>query len=264
MSNNLIIGLGGTGAKIVESFIHACASGLGPETCSVAFVDQDQANGNTARSLRALRLYMEARSELRDANTAESLRDRTGFLRTHLTPHQSFNKDEKLRTDETALQAAHWTPHGQGRTLADIIQYTSLQDEDRHLAELFFANSDEELGMNLDAGYRGRPHLGSAALLAEMSKGNVGWKSALDELVDRGNNAPVRIVLCGSAFGGTGAATLPTLAREIRARADKVPNVAVSAVMLLPYFDFSSPTDAQDGNVAQSPYLRQQTRAALD
>ncbi|MGJ8563098.1 MAG: tubulin-like doman-containing protein [Alphaproteobacteria bacterium] len=264
MSNNLIIGLGGTGAKIVESFIHLCAAGIGPKEASVAFVDQDQANGNTARAMKTLRLYTEARAALRGSDNANALPLETTFLRTTLTPHQSQSKDEELSTDETALQGSLWVPHGQSQTLGSVVDYQNLRDSHADLAHVFFADTKEELRMELDAGYQGRPHIGSAALLAEMNKGDVSWKAALDELVDRGNNGPVRIFLCGSAFGGTGAATLPTLAREIRARAENIQDVAISAVLMLPYFDFRAPGANQDKNVAQSPYLRQQTRAALN
>lgn len=264
MSNNLIVGLGGTGAKVIESFIHLCASGLGPDAASIAFVDQDQANGNTARAIRALRLYMEAREALRGDNTSQSLDNDISFFKTKLTPHQSHNKDEDLKTDETALSGAHWTPHGQASTLGETIGYQSLKGDERHLADLFFANTPEELQMNLDAGYQGKPHLGSAALLAQIRQEEHRWITDLNELVDRSVQTEVRIILCGSAFGGTGAATLPTLAREIHQRADSSQKLSTSAVLLLPYFDFSAPSEGQDTNVASSQYLRQQTRAALD
>ena len=275
MGKNLIIGMGGTGAKIVESFVHLCGAGLGPDDCAVAFVDQDMANGNTSRARTALGLYMEARQALRDPNLGVRLDGDTDLLRTRLVPHGVANYDEAKGSDRTQLQSTQWTPHVDAKTLGELIDYQSLRGNHRHLADLFFANDAEELQMNLDAGYRGRPHIGSAALLAQMRKDTqadgsqqtraaANWMTALDEIIADGNKGPVRIFLCGSAFGGTGAATLPTLARDIAEKAKNLPDVAVSAVLMLPYFDFTAPSEGQESNVAQSPYLRQQTKAALD
>ena len=41
-----IIAIGGTGAKFLESLIHLCAAGLGPEKISPIIIDPDTANGN--------------------------------------------------------------------------------------------------------------------------------------------------------------------------------------------------------------------------
>ena len=61
MSVNLLIGLGGTGAKAVESALMASLAGLGPEAMTVGFVDQDEFNGNVKRSRALLQKLIQFR-----------------------------------------------------------------------------------------------------------------------------------------------------------------------------------------------------------
>ena len=41
MPTNYVIGIGGTGARVVEARVHCCAAGLGPEQLSLLIVDPD-------------------------------------------------------------------------------------------------------------------------------------------------------------------------------------------------------------------------------
>ena len=50
MALNLLIGVGGTGAKVVEAALVAFLAGLGPPAVTVGFVDQDESNGNVDRT----------------------------------------------------------------------------------------------------------------------------------------------------------------------------------------------------------------------
>ena len=59
------LGIGGTGSKAVENFIHVCFSGLGPSNVWLGMVDQDSANGNVAKTKATLDHYIELRNELK-------------------------------------------------------------------------------------------------------------------------------------------------------------------------------------------------------
>ena len=96
---NIILGVGGTGAKIVESFVHLCAAGLGPPRAAVAFIDQDQSNGNTQRARKTLTQYATARKVLWDEDEPDC-----GLLNTELNPHPDANN----------LVACHWVPQPEG------------------------------------------------------------------------------------------------------------------------------------------------------
>lgn len=262
MTTNLLIGLGGTGAKIAESFLHLCAAGLGPKETYIAFVDQDRANGNSARAHETLKRYIAAYDVLQNPNSGFDLNYHKDIIfKTRVRPLQNPNVDVVEQTGENALDACHWKPHRQN-SLAELINFGAMSPDAKDVARLFFASGSEELEMELEAGYRGRPHLGSAALLGELKDAQ--WAKNLDSVIERGRNNDVNIFLCGSAFGGTGAAALPTLARHISAVAKEkqATRVSVSASLALPYFSFADPEDKTD-NVAKASYLPQQTKAAL-
>ena len=81
---NVIIGVGGTGAKVIEAFTHICAAGLGPRHAHVGLVDQDRSNGNTSEARDALSAYIAARNVLRRENDSNVLSNDCSFLTTQL------------------------------------------------------------------------------------------------------------------------------------------------------------------------------------
>jgi len=247
---NLILGLGGTGAKLVESFVHLCAAGLGPPQASVAFIDQDQSNGNTHRARTALGKYVAAHRTLR-ALAGEHPDPSSDFLRTRLDTHPGG----------ADVEACHWVPQPDSKaTLANLIKYGLMGEGGaRDLARTLF-HDREELRMPLNEGYRGRPHVGAAALLAQIESDEF-WRS-LEDLVQNSNVA-VRVFLCGSVFGGTGAAVLPTLARRLRQVADEADRpLFIAGALMLPYFTFP-PAEDREANVATGHELLLQSQSAL-
>ena len=245
---NLILGLGGTGARIVESFVHLCATGLGPSRAAVAFIDQDQSNGNTLRARTALARYASARGALRALTDGH---DDLGcdLLATDLCPHP----------DGKDVDRCHWAPQQSDASLAKLVGYNLMPDEARDLARALFHRRNE-LDMSLNEGYRGRPHVGSAALLVRIGQDEF-WRSLED--VVRNANEEVRVFLCGSVFGGTGAAILPTLARRLRQVAkEKDRPLRTAGALMLPYFTFPPPAD-RGANVVAGAELLLQSQSAL-
>lgn len=247
---NLILGLGGTGAKIVESFVHLCATGLGPRRAAVAFVDQDRSNGNTTRARKTLARYIAAHNVLREAGGEHPV-PACNLLGTRLEPYP----------DATDFDRCHWVPQRESdANLAGLISYSLMQEASfRGLARAFF-HYEHELCMNLEKGYQGRPHVGSAALLMRL-EGDDFWRSLVESV--RHASEETRVFLCGSAFGGTGAAVLPTLARRLQQVAGEARRpLRTGGVLMLPYFTFA-PSDDPTANVAGGHELLLQSQSAL-
>lgn len=265
MAQNLVIGLGGTGGKLIESFLHVCGAGLGPEhETAVAFLEQDKDNGNTTRAREGLSDYIDVHEMLHGAEGDYRVPANFRYIKTKLVPHRDPNRVTDQSRRSADIERCLWSPHERNTTLADLINYRSMSDTDRDLAKVLFDDSvgggdSAELEMKLDEGYRGRPHVGSAALLVELE--NSEWMKWIRDMIAANSQRDVNIVLCGSAFGGTGAAALPTLAREIREFVGNASNVAISGVMMLPYFTFA---EEEKENAARSAMLLQQTGAALN
>lgn len=246
MSINIVIGVGGTGAKVVESIIHATSIGLGPERLTVGFVDQDQSNGNVSRAREALEIIKKSRATWRTSGGSNFIEE--GAL---------------LKSDIQTLGDGLWTPHPEAK--ASLAQILGFLDEDQSAFDLFFAKGPEEQDMRLDEGYRGRAHIGSAAITSAVAEGSQFWRDLSEVISSAKGGEQVRILLAGSVFGGTGAAGFPTLSRLIRRIIDDAQigsNIHVGGILMLPYFKFSSPEDER-ANVARTEDLLPQTRGAL-
>jgi hypothetical protein len=258
VSSNILIGVGGTGAKLVEASIHAAVAGLTAPDLSVAFVDQDNSNGNVKRAEQLLANVVDARALWRDHGRAHDLGQASSLFRSNIQP---LSPKENL-----------WVPHSQSSTtLANIFGRESMAADDRHVFDLLFAQgtgpADTEQDLALDEGYRGRPHIGSAAMTARVEGDVAFWKQLLDAIRRGQSGADVRLMLVGSVFGGTGAAGFPTLARLIRRRLREGSgrNVKIGGLLMLPYFGFAPPSADQgaEANVARAEELILQARGAL-
>ena len=252
MTVNILLAVGGTGAKVAEAIVHAAAAGLGPDELRVGFIDQDDSNGNTTRARALVSDYADARRQWRTSAGAHRIDG--GTL---LAPDIDFVHASQL-----------WTPHPDANaTLARIF---GTMPDDKPLFDLLFRPGADEQDMELRGGYRGKPFIGSAAITTALQvDGDPFWR-AIAQLWQRAGAAQqVRVLLAGSVFGGTGAAGFPTIARLLKRRIDAAGmggNVRVGGVLMLPYFGFDPPPFGATGraaNVARSDELLMQSRGAL-
>lgn len=266
-----VIGIGGTGAKCVESLIHLCAAGLmpdkknaqgqvvGKEDLYVAFVDSDLSNGSLERARITLTQYNACKANKFGA---------TDLFKTDL-----YTSKKAGKTYDT------WSPFGEDDTtqpqLADFFGYRALASSPinpgshadprtvAHLMDVLY--SHEEKTTTLERGFRGHPSIGAAVLSSSLTfdKGEP-WetlKNRIRQDISTGDGA--RIILIGSVFGGTGAAGLPTIARLISNEFDlaTVSNTRLGGVLVLPYFRFDPPSEG--GMRADSENFLLSTQAAL-
>ncbi|PZO07607.1 MAG: hypothetical protein DCF29_03635 [Alphaproteobacteria bacterium] len=257
MAVNILIGIGGTGAKVVESTLHAAVAGLAGDNLTVGLVDQDGSNGNVGRTAQLLATIVSARALWRSTGGAHVL----GGSPLFATDIQSLSPAEEV-----------WIPHpDKAASLARIFDRESMPTGERQLFDGLFAQgtsaADTEQDLPLDEGYRGRPHIGAAAMASRIEDDIEFWDKLTTALDAARGATEVRVLLVGSVFGGTGAAGFPTLARLIRRRLPQgASNVHIGGVLMLPYFDFDPPGrdgDASRDNVALSEELVLQSKSAL-
>lgn len=258
MTVNIVIGIGGTGAKVVESILHMTAAGLVAEQLQVGLVDQDRSNGNVNRTERLIETLIKSRKVWREGSGVHALGN-SPLFRSDI---------RKISNNENV-----WTPHPSANvTLAQIFDRESMSEQEQRLFDGLFAigqgAGDTEQRMPLDQGYRGRPHIGAAAMTSRIEDDIDFWRQLLEAVNAARGSRDVNILLAGSVFGGTGAAGFPTLAKLIRR---KIPNgaenVRIGGVLMLPYFDFAAPPSddaaSSDANVARAEELAQQSKNAL-
>jgi hypothetical protein len=272
MATNILIGIGGTGAKIVESALYLFASGIGPaDGVHVGLIDQDNANGNVQRTETLLNLIHRIQDELATGSNKLDWTDQNPDERTSLL-------SIPLRKLFADADACHWRPAPEKlNTLAEILQEGQMTTAQKDLFDLLFrpsgaAPADKEQDLRLEEGYRGRAHVGSAALLSALHHDSPQFLTTMTELMRNGSSTgnEVRIMLVGSLFGGTGAAGFPTIARsldKLRQPGNKqsinAEAVKIGGALMLPYFSFSDPSDPA-ANVITTAQLLPQARVAVN
>lgn len=255
MANCYLLSLGGTGSKCMEAFVHMAAAGLAPAQVHVGVIDQDGANGNLIRTQKALASYMELHSVLRSSGGDHLLAadDRIPFLGTSLVPLSDPVTWSPIADDAAATSLM--TLFGKGATMPPVQE---------HLLDILYPLEDQ--AMTFSIGYRGKPSVGAAAFLSQTDpRVHSIWQNIHAGVARANAGAISRFFLFGSVFGGTGAASFPTVARLIRqiARDAGQGRVEISGVLMLPYFLFQTPPPEKANEVAHSELFLQQTQGAL-
>lgn len=246
---NFLIGIGGTGARCIEAFLHLTAAGLGGERIWIGLIDQDQSNGNVARTTELLTDMIELRRELRE--TAQ-----------HNLGNVSLFKPQIA----TAESGSFWCPlPGARQSLKEFFRYQLLSYDARCLFDSLYHVDEQTL--QLDVGFRGRPSIGAAVIMAQSKGGDPFWRElvqAVKAAVTSGTEA--RLFVVGSIFGGTGAAGVPTLARLLRRlledeRLER--SARVGGLLVLPYFGFPPAHQDESAFAARADSFLEQTQGAL-
>ena len=228
------IGIGGTGAKCVESLIHLAAAGMMPDgELHVLFVDPDVANGSRARAGETLVNYVKCKEQLQLGQT--------NLLKTKIVP-----ADPVL-----------WTPFKDANPSLDkFFQYNNFRDSTSgKLFDVLYSSLEKETP--LQEGFRGHPSIGSAVMakMVDLQEDET-WREFRKNISN--DDGEAKVFLAGSIFGGTGASGFPTIAQIIK---DAL-GVKVGGVLLLPYFKFMD--DEDDGELkAKSDEFLMNTQTAL-
>lgn len=246
-----VIGIGGTGSKCLEAITQLAAVGLFfQEPIKLLFIDADETNGNLERSRSSLSIYQ------RNFNLMSGDKQQYAWLRT---PLESYNV---------------WSPFGNtsaNKNLGAFFNYNNLKQKSQALGNLFdVLYSKEEREANLDIGFRGRPAIGSGVMsrIDLDSLNEEPWSSIIGQIqADTGGGKSVKVFLCGSIFGGTGASGLPTIARLLDNKLKKEnvrENVKIACLFLLPYFGFTpKPGENKNEVYARSEQFLLNTEGAL-
>ena len=126
----------------------------------------------------------------------------------------------------------------------------------------------EEKRQNLSEGFRARPNIGAAAMLATTSNEDDPFWSQIYKAIDAARGGEqVRVFIISSIFGGTGASGFPNIARRIKQiQIDKnvTSNFHLGGALMLPYFNYQVPEENMEGELFAKPEeFLDQTKGAL-
>lgn len=226
MAINVLVAIGGTGARVAEAYVYAAASGLleGNTKTLIFVVDKDIDCGDTTRLQNTIHEY-------------QNMRTYTGL---------DLPEIEKIDwcIEEAMQELVPGVANGGNVTFGEAARTPGTNDA----LLIDMMHSKEEQNFDLQRGFYGHPSLG-AALYGMITETN-SFKGAQNTLVDRirsevAANGKVRTYLVGSLFGGTGASLLPNIARTLHQDVNigQKAGYQQAACMVLPYFSFSKEND---------------------
>jgi hypothetical protein len=256
-----LIAIGGSGARVVESVVNLAAVGLMSDAAiKILFVDPDRSNGNYLRACKAIDLYNQCRKLV----------------------WKNGEPCQWMRTPIINLGIS--TLDVENQNLANFFDYNAMNDRDPVVADLFnVLYTKQEQHINLSEGFRGRVAIASAFMSqlnfkALRDSRYVGkypdylspWAKMLEEIDNSIDNTNIKILLCGSVFGATGASGLSVIARLLddcyKGNGSELrDNLNLGSVLILPYFDFkvSGAKVSEEEVHAFSPEFALNTTAAM-
>lgn len=263
-----VIGIGGTGMRCLESFVHLCAIGMfDNQEIEVLTLDTDQENGNLKRVWDLIDLYNRIKSP-------------TGL-------DADFGGKPSAETFFSAKLNLYkfWPAYSGGvnyQTLSRIAVQDDKTKENIDLATLFLDESAQVF--DLAHGYRAQTHLGSQLMYHSILDAAKNYKNSgssalpqerelmryIEELVKAKSEA--RVFIFGSVFGGTGASSIPVIPTAFRDAYKIFKDLPIEAKfgasLLTEYFTFKSATDDQkkskkDAVIADANYFTLNSQAAL-
>lgn len=226
---NYLIGIGGTGARVIEAAIFLSYAGLGPQEFSIIIVDPDEANGNLTRTKSLIELYKICKNNFNDLSSENFL------LKTKIS---------------TASQNFVWSIFERHNyTLSDHIMYPALKTTNKNLADFVSVLfTEEELNTPLNEGFRGHPAIGSI-VMSELPDEQEPWKTFWKDLNDNAKTQySARVFIIGSLFGGTGASGIPTIGKLLKSNDKAIiegnkNKILLGSAFALPYFTFDVPSE---------------------
>jgi len=207
--SNYFLSVGGTGHKVLESMIHLCAAGLGPDELHIAFFDLDSDNRMYQRTVNLLSDYTKIRNNMYGSRP---LNDDELIFRTKLTLPFDLGANVTDYTQYSLLQI------GDFANLSTLLESTK-DHEYRNLLSFFYTQN--ELTEGLELGFKARPYIGSAFLKGIQDEyglktgdiKNDTWRKFIDAL--KRNQGMLKLFVAGSIFGGTGASCFPVIKNMI-------------------------------------------------
>ncbi|MDE5886627.1 MAG: hypothetical protein K2H46_03460 [Muribaculaceae bacterium] len=251
MNNLYIFAIGGSGERVMRSFIMLLAAGvkLGASKVVPIFVDNDAKSSALTRCRNLISYYNASGNKVGIGTLCqrEEPKDRASFFQTVVEEPILLDIAGDTIGDLKSII-------GKGLGMENPVQKDILEERD-----LLF--SEDDLAMKLTVGFVGNPNIGSVVLNA------LSFTDDKFENVLKNAGPGDGVMVVGSLFGGTGAAGFPLIVNNFM-RAEKN-RPTIGGVAILPYFELGSAVpDAQavidtDKWDVDSDTFSTKTRAAL-
>ena len=207
-----IIGIGGTGHRVIESLLNLAAAGAVPtDTMKILCVDSDVSNGNLDSLIGKIKLYR------------DSSQHGTVFapkLETAVIGHADSDNP-------------CWSPTLANSTMEGLFNKNGMDPDGKRVFDSLF--TAEEQTVVLNEGFYGHTSIGALLFAEQIRPDGVHLCPIWDNFFNGINHNEDKIILIGSTFGGTGASGIPVISSILR---QSFPEAKIAALLVMPYFKF--------------------------
>lgn len=229
-----VIGIGGTGMRCLEAFIHTCAMGMYDNTeINMLALDTDLENGNFNR-------------------LQELVEDCYLKIKGHNKQHYPLAGTFFSAKINFYKFCPDYSEIGKNGKFSSLTGYPYSPEEEQKLADLLLTENVREF--DLKHGYRSQTHLGSFlmyhSILDEVKNNPQGQLSRfIQNIFDASEAAPTKIFVLGSLFGGTGASSIPIIPKAFNAAihilnpGKSLAKAYFGGILLSAYFKFTAPDE---------------------
>jgi hypothetical protein len=270
-----VIGVGGTGMRCLESFVHLCAIGMfDNQEIEVLTLDTDQLNGNKTKTENLIDLY--SRIKTSNSGPKGGTPNANTFFSAKLNLHRFW-------TDYSGSSRANY------KSITKLAEGEPEKIKANKLVSDLFLEENSVQEFNLAHGYRAQTHLGSHLMyhaIIESARNLVSGSNVaaqdqeleifMNKLAAAGKLG-ARVFVFGSIFGGTGASSIPVIPKAfqdfIKIRSGGKESLDFSktkfgSTLLTEYFTFKKPDAKQmstkdDSVIADSSFFPLNSQAAL-
>ncbi len=265
MPKCFIFSLGGSGARVLKSFLHLLSVGAGlPEHEGWEFVpilvDLDEQNGDLTSCKSMLNVYQELHEKLNPSTVAD--RRQSPSFKHKVS---SLSGDENDFTMPINLTNKD--------NLKKFIGYDSLRTnlvDNKELSRtadlLDLLYSEDEMSMQLSFGFKGHPNIGSMIFnqltYYETHQSKRVYKNEIFKKFISSYTSNDRVLVISSIFGGTGASGYPHLMKvfnDLRSNVTSFSNLKVGTLSMMPYFKLE---DKKGSHIDYRSFITK-TKAAL-
>jgi len=260
MPRLFVFAIGGTGVRVLKSLLMLLASGIKPVSKDEfeiipIIIDPHESNKDLIRTKRLLDDYTAITKDINITN---------GFFGTKISTLNSLVATNIEIKGDFAFNLSEVA----GTKFKDYIELNQLSESTKAFCDVLFSGKSinkrgEEvdlLDVEMDIGFVGNPNIGSIVLNQ--------FKDSEEFSTFASNyNADDRIFIIGSIFGGTGAAGIPIVLKNIRAAMNNenidgrgyLKDAKIGLLAVLPYFNIQKDDESP---IQKSDFIAK-TKAAL-
>ena len=243
----VLIGVGGTGARILEAFTFLSAAGvLGEKIPKVhmRMIEMDTDNGNLERLEKVLDCYSKC-----------------------YDPVFSYVRDWQARKIIPSGSAPFVWQIGVQGNAATLSEKFNQGTENKNLLHGLYGS--EDLALPLEEGCKGRPRIGALEYAKRFQDDittqstNSFWNNLFSgELGTAQGTGDLRIMFVGSMFGGSGASGVPNIAKLVKEGLCSGKGNKVGLTLMSPFYSFND-TKVLDKKGAESKKFMINSKTAL-